>query len=195
MRRRLFTILSTVSLALCAATCVLWARSFFLCDNGYVNRQHFRQQRWTELSANFESSRGEFLLRYEVSTARQSDVDWGAFPDDKVTWDHGRDVSPRMNRLALSDDVASSRPILGFASGLGEQKVHGAWKSGWQREVIFPDAALFIAFAFMPIVWIAKRKWQRRDSGKCRNCGYDLRASPERCPECGKSREDAMARR
>jgi hypothetical protein len=45
--------------------------------------------------------------------------------------------------------------------------------------------------AILPMAWgivFAAAVWRasRRDrSGYCPRCGYDLRATPERCPECG----------
>lgn len=62
--------------------------------------------------------------------------------------------------------------------------------------VFFPLAALAVAGA--PLVLLIERNRRRlRDREQmnlCVHCGYDLRASPDRCPECGAIIEGETAR-
>jgi len=51
-----------------------------------------------------------------------------------------------------------------------------------------PAWAMIIALLILPGFKLRTliRRGRRIADGKCVRCGYDLRASPERCPECGK---------
>ena len=54
----------------------------------------------------------------------------------------------------------------------------------WRAVVRLPYWFLLLLAAVGMTPWIFGRRG-RRPPGHCTNCGYDLRASPERCPECG----------
>jgi hypothetical protein len=65
--------------------------------------------------------------------------------------------------------------------------------SGWSRATstyAVPDWFLSLPFAVLPLIrccqrWRAQTRLARGKHGLCVECGYDLRASPQRCPECG----------
>ena len=50
-----------------------------------------------------------------------------------------------------------------------------------------PAAAMFLATV---LLWLVRPR--RRRAGTCAECGYDLRASPGRCPECGTERAERL---
>lgn len=55
------------------------------------------------------------------------------------------------------------------------------------QDFTVPDWALVLSTGALPALWLLARwrRGRRSSGGYCLTCGYDLRATPERCPECG----------
>ena len=61
------------------------------------------------------------------------------------------------------------------------------WSDQDSTQIIVPIWMIVALFGALPLVWFYrwKRHSQLHQKGYCFNCGYDLRATPVRCPECG----------
>jgi len=101
-------------------------------------------------------------------------------------------INPSDPSLATQPPIAGTR-FLGFALSTEDIPLllnRGAFRQqGWT--FLIPHWAMILLFAITPAIWLyaklrpASRRAQRLKQGLCVNCGYDLRASPDRCPECG----------
>lgn len=67
--------------------------------------------------------------------------------------------------------------------------------SGHALVVVLPYWILLAATVAVPFAMLLKsfRRRVRVRSGRCASCGYDVRASGARCPECGRGRDKTGA--
>ena len=75
-----------------------------------------------------------------------------------------------------------------WASQFGLRLGFGLFSNGRQHLLFVPIAAIVAMSGIVAAgSWRRQRRGRHRDrAGLCPTCGYDLRATPERCPECGR---------
>jgi hypothetical protein len=171
VRSRLFTLCSAVSLLLCAAVCVLWIRSYWVGEAVYREGPAYRL---AVLSSKGQCS--AFRMTYPKS-ADNGPPRW--MYSNRGMW---AEVTQRPDLYRADPGVRCYGPIAGF--GLFD-KPAGPPGMG-TREVFVPYWFLALLTAAGPAAWWHHaRRARSRSLGLCSACGYDLRATPERCPECG----------
>jgi hypothetical protein len=71
----------------------------------------------------------------------------------------------------------------------GYRNLHPLSVPVWLWVLRMPYWFVIVAFGFLPSIWIISISRNllrtKRLPGHCLVCGYDLRATPDRCPECG----------
>lgn len=165
VKRRLFNFAAAVSLALCVVVCALWVRSTSRFD-----QYEFAYRKRPYNVSSTEGRIGIIRLGRGFSVAKAEFSSMPTPDNGGMTWLRGLLKDQNTTRLA------------GIFYGSGASNLGtGSWWVG----VHFGVIVLLLAVA--PGHWIIARARRRLRSatGACANCGYDLRATPERCPECG----------
>jgi hypothetical protein len=175
VKRRLFSLLAAVSLVLCVVATLLWARGMFVGDFLWRNDGCG--------STGVFNARGSLMITRRPFTSLNP-IAPGARPPQ---WEVSHERPPR-DLLTVMDTLHGPRQYfrcVGFASGVARDG--GLVMS---RNGVVPLWAVVVATAIAPSVTIRHRLQSRRHrhrlaTGLCPTCGYDLRASKDRCPECG----------
>jgi hypothetical protein len=161
MRRRLFTIPSTLSLLLCVVVCVLWVRSYWVPESvSYWGNAHV---------LGLYSSKGRVALTLATGMIGPAEREAGGY--------------------GLFYKVVNPAPVI--TSGrwgvvIRRIPVGGGTWSGTMHMVVVHDWLPVAAAVLLPAALLYRRVQMRnRRPGLCTICGYDLRATPDRCPECG----------
>ena len=174
--RRLHTVSTALSLLLCVVAVVLWMRSWSREEGvGWIGRHPAgvveRPERWVG-------------------------VVWGQgavcvfFERPGVGWRVGRGPFTAHSRLSTRPDFLPSPPSWHGMLDLGAWRVQQRTTDGSVISIDYWYAPLWLVAAATTVLPALRarrrlRERSRRRSGLCAVCGYDLRATPGRCPECG----------
>jgi 4-amino-4-deoxy-L-arabinose transferase-like glycosyltransferase len=164
----MFNGLTVLSLVLCVATMVLWVRSHWQIDE--LTRDGAC---WSGVSY---SDRGVLLF--------------GVTPQDAVPGAHiwgyvGVPVSTAVDGPILGYGTPHWLARLGIAFEYLPEDPAAHRNTGYY--LYLPHYLFCVMFLLLPAAWYRRWKLAKRrgHAGRCAKCGYDLRATPDRRPECG----------
>jgi hypothetical protein len=152
----------------------MWVRSYWVCDD----------LSWTGERANtgLLASRGRAVWSRLSRNGPLVNGHWESFSH--------RTFEPRDLDAGVWADVAErSVPGLHYSAGVASGPFANQARGPapvYIRVLVLPHylpAALALALPAVRLIWRVRRR--RFVQGACRRCGYDLRATPDRCPECG----------
>jgi hypothetical protein len=179
--RRPLTLAAAASLLLFVATVALWVRSYWrldVIDHIRIVNETVRRFEVGSLNGTFElSSKREPVPLGGEGLAFVAGYRYGSSNYESPPQPRPRDVAK-----FFASAGASTRWFLGFGFVIFEPANGSSARYIW-----LPHWSLALSFAILPVLRmravIRSRKFGR--VGRCTACGYDLRATPDRCPECG----------
>jgi hypothetical protein len=196
MRRRLLNLLTLLSLLLCVASAALWVRSLLAGD--YVAWVSAADGLKTERLVMVASARGrlsvkvldKFVPQFSAEEMTELRENSGASPvRTGLEWGLGRTLRLPGGFFGFYEDWRDEPLQYRFA---------GVHRKGRLRQfdLTIPWWLVVALTATLPAraAFVRRRRRlsaSRTRRGQCPACGYDLRATPAQCPECG-AREPGM---
>jgi len=165
-------IAAVLSALLLLATIAAWVRSYFVSDAAT-----WTSQKAMILGAGWGAGKIDLVSARCDTSAFVETPDSLAMQKPKAGWEFQHTRPPNLDDWTLVPPEHEVR-------FLGAEIRSGKVLFFYVRDVTVPIWMLVVVFGIGPLAWLVRR-WRRRGPGFCAGCGYDLRATPGRCPECG----------
>jgi hypothetical protein len=186
---RLFTLFSAFSLVLAIATASLWIRSYWRADSISRTRETRTPKSYGIEGVLWQSSHGGigFSITRITDTILESRHSLAVGePQPAPRWEYrARDATRypgtpngKLDFLGLRWFRSLRTAPNAFISRTDEH-----------TSLVIPHLLPLTLTLILPVLWLRRRRSILLRFGQsqnlCPTCGYDLRATPNRCPECG----------
>jgi hypothetical protein len=153
-------------------------RSYFVAD-------------WVSCSRAIERGGSEYTEWLSLTGAGRVRLSWRSWQFNRSLgwrgkWEWSRERHPTGNVATSWFDMSSPLGRVGFG-WFADDDVDATTARIRQRAVTFPLWLPAVLLALLPAVRLYRRIRRPFAAGLCQRCGYDLRATPGRCPECGEA--------
>jgi hypothetical protein len=175
--RILLNTTTVLSLLLFLSILCLWPRSYYVADELIRGQDAYTP------------ADGTLIRRFVALGSNQGKLDFGWGHITSLLFAH----TSIHQGFGLSHDAPPPRrPYRDLEwSHLGFEYYLGKFPVLAESQVLsIPHWCLAALTAIPPALWLVRRRTRRRRAALrslncCTVCGYDLRATPDRCPECG----------